>query len=73
VLTIKGEKKEEREEKGENVHTMERSFGCFCRSFTLPSDVEQDKIEAKYKDGVLNLKLPKAESAKKKSLKIEVH
>jgi HSP20 family protein len=72
-LTIKGEKKEEREEKGESIHTMERRFGCFCRSFSLPCDVQQDKIEAKYKDGILNLKLPKAESAKKKSLKIEVH
>jgi HSP20 family protein len=72
-LTIKGEKKEEREEKGESIHTMERRFGCFCRSFNLPCDVQQDKIEAKYKDGILNLKLPKAESAKKKSLKIEVH
>lgn len=71
VLTIKGEKKAEKEEKGEAFHRVERSFGAFSRSFTLPCEVEEDKITAEYKDGVLSLKIPKAESAQKKTIKIE--
>jgi HSP20 family protein len=54
------------------MHRIERSFGAFCRSFTLPSEVQEDKVQATFKDGVLDLKLPKAESAKGKSIKIEV-
>ena len=72
VLTIKGEKKEEREEKGENYHRVERTFGSFSRSFTLPCEVQEDKVEAKYKDGILFLALPKAESSKKKTIPIKV-
>lgn len=72
VLTIKGEKREEKEEKGESMHTVERSFGSFARSFRLPADVVEDKVEAVYKDGVLSMKLPKAESARKKNIKIDV-
>jgi HSP20 family protein len=72
VLTIKGEKKEEREEKGENYHRVERSFGSFSRSFTLPSEVQEDKVEAKYKDGILSLTLPKSESSKKKTIPVQV-
>jgi HSP20 family protein len=72
TLTVKGEKKEEREEKTENMHRIERSFGSFSRSVTLPCEVKEDKIEATFKDGVLNLKLPKAESSKKRSIKIDV-
>jgi HSP20 family protein len=72
VLTIKGEKREEKEEKGESMHTVERSFGSFSRSFRLPTDVVEDKVEAVLKDGVLSMKLPKAESAKKKNIKIDV-
>lgn len=72
VLTISGEKKEEKEEKGENVHRVERSFGSFCRSFTLPGEIQEDKIEAKYKNGILTLTLPKAESSKRKPINIKV-
>ena len=72
TLTVKGEKKEEREEKTENMHRIERSYGSFSRSVTLPCDVKEDKIEANFKNGVLNLKLPKAETSKKKSIKIDV-
>ncbi len=72
VLTIKGEKTEEREEKGENYHRVERSFGSFSRSFTLPCEVQEDNVEAKYKDGVLSLTLPKAESSKKRTIPIKV-
>ncbi len=72
VLTIKGEKREEKEEKGENVHRIERSYGSFSRSFNLPCEVKIDAVEAKFKDGVLSLKLPKTETSKKKSIKINV-
>lgn len=72
VLTIKGEKKEEKEEKGENLYRLERSFGSFARSFRLPCEVQEEKIEAKYKDGVLSLTLPKVESGKKTSIQIKV-
>jgi HSP20 family protein len=73
TLTIKGEKREEREEKTENMHRVERSFGHFSRSITLPCEVKEDSIEASFKNGVLNLKLPKTESSKKKSIKIDVN
>lgn len=72
TLTVKGEKKEEREEKTENMHRIERSFGSFSRSISLPCEIKEDKIEANFKNGVLNLKLPKAESTKKRSIKIDV-
>ena len=72
TLTVKGEKKEEHEEKTENMHCVERSFGSFSRAVTLPCEVKEDKIEATFKDGVLNLKLPKSEPAKKSSIKIDV-
>jgi HSP20 family protein len=69
VLTVKGEKKEEKEE---NYHLVERRYGSFVRSVRLPVDVEEDKIEASYKKGVLKVVLPKTEKAKKKEIKIEV-
>ncbi|MGC8659442.1 MAG: Hsp20/alpha crystallin family protein [Desulfomonilaceae bacterium] len=72
TITVKGEKKEEREEKEENMHRVERSFGVFSRSVALPCDVKQDQIEANFKHGVLNLKLPKADTSKKRSIKIDV-
>jgi len=73
VLTIKGEKKAEHEEKGDNFHRIERSYGSFTRSLSLPCEVQADKVEAGYKNGVLTLKLPKSESCKKKAVKITVH
>lgn len=72
VLTVKGEKKQEREEKTESLYRVERSFGSFSRSFSLPSEVKADQVSATYKDGVLNLKLPKTEPSKKKTIKIDV-
>ncbi len=72
TLVIKGEKREEKEEKEENRHTIERSYGSFCRSFTLPCDVVQDEIQANFRNGVLELKLPKAQHEKKAVRKIEV-
>jgi HSP20 family protein len=72
VLTIKGEKKEKKEDKKKGVHRVERTFGSFSRSFQLPCEVQEDKIEAKFENGVVKLTLPKAEAAKKKSINIAV-
>jgi len=72
LLTIKGEKKQEREEKEENYHLVERSYGAFTRSIQLPKEVQRDKISASYKNGVLKVTLPKSEEAKKKEVKIRV-
>lgn len=72
VLTIKGEKKQEREEKEEDYHLIERSYGSFARSIQLPKGVQSDKIQATYKNGVLKVVLPKSEEAKKKEIKIKV-
>ncbi len=72
ILTIKGEKKQEREEKEENYHLVERSYGSFTRSIQLPGEVQNDKINASYKNGVLKVTLPKSEDAKKKEIKIKV-
>lgn len=72
TLTIKGEKKFEFEEKKKNYHRIERSYGSFQRSFALGIPVKQDKLKAKYKNGVLTIHLPKAEESKEKSVKIDV-
>jgi len=72
VLTLKGEKKEEKEIKKENYHRIERSYGSFQRSITLPTGVQADKAKATYKDGVLTVTIPKVEEAKPKSIKINV-
>jgi HSP20 family protein len=72
ILTIKGEKKQEKEEKEENYHLIERSYGKFVRSVRLPGEVKSAKINASYKDGVLNITLPKSEEAKKKEVKIKI-
>jgi HSP20 family protein len=71
-LTIKGEKKQEKEEKEEGYHLIERSYGSFTRSVRLPKDVQNDKINASFKNGVLKVVLPKSEEAKKKEIKIKV-
>jgi HSP20 family protein len=72
MLTIRGEKKEEKDEKKENYHRVERNYGSFQRSFTLPTAVKNDKIDASYKDGVLIIALPKAEEAKPKQIEVKV-
>jgi len=71
-LTLRGEKKQEREEKEENYHYIERSYGSFTRSVQLPKEVKRDKITASYKNGILKITLPKSEEAKKKEVKIKV-
>ena len=71
VLTIKGEKKSEREEKEENYHLVERSYGSFSRSLAMPAAVDMDKIEAKYDKGVLTITCPKKEEVKPKAIEIK--
>lgn len=72
ILTIRGEKKQEKEIKEDNYHRMERSYGSFQRSFTLPATVKSDKIDAGFKDGILTISLPKAEEAKPKQIEVKV-
>jgi HSP20 family protein len=72
VLTIKGEKQEEKEEKKKDYYLQERSFGSFERSFGIPEGVDADKIEASFKKGVLTVMLPKRPEAQKPVKKIEV-
>ncbi|HUL09711.1 MAG TPA: Hsp20/alpha crystallin family protein [Candidatus Acidoferrum sp.] len=72
VLTIKGEKKEEKEEKTKNYHLSERRYGAFQRSFQLPSGVAKDRIEARFQKGVLTVTLPKTPEAQKREQKIEI-
>ena len=68
VLTITGERKFEKEEKGKKYHRVERGYGSFTRSFTLPEGAASDKISAEYKDGVLKVHLTKSAEAKPKSM-----
>jgi HSP20 family protein len=72
VLTIKGEKQEEKEEKQKDYYMRERSFGSFERSFGVPDGVDADKIEASFKKGVLTVTLPKSEQAQKSEKKIAI-
>ena len=72
MLTITGEKKQEKEEKEADYHVIERSYGAFTRSVQLPKEVQHDKISASYKNGILKITLPKSEEAKKKEIKIKV-
>ncbi|MGQ0811758.1 MAG: Hsp20/alpha crystallin family protein [Nitrospiraceae bacterium] len=72
VLTIHGERRQEKEEKGKKYHRVERSYGSFIRSFMLPDQVEGVEVKAEFKDGVLNLHLPKSEKAKPKSIEVKV-
>lgn len=70
VLTIKGEKKTGSEDK--KRHRIECSYGSFIRSFTLPQSVNHENVEAEYKDGILNLRIPKAEAIKPKQIEVKV-
>ena len=72
VLTITGERKYEKEEKGKKYHRVERAYGSFMRSFTLPEDAEGSKVSAECKDGLLKVHLPKSEKAKPKSIEVKV-
>jgi HSP20 family protein len=72
VLTIQGERKQEKEDKGSRFHRVERSYGSFIRSFTLPVDVAEDQLKAEFKDGMLLVHLPKTEKSKPKAIEVKV-
>jgi HSP20 family protein len=73
VLTLRGERKFDKEEKAQGYHRIERSFGAFARYFSLPETVDPEKVKAEYKNGVLTVSLAKKELAKPRSIKVEVH
>ena len=70
VLTIRGERRSESEKEGRTFHRMERSYGQFVRSFTLPNNVDRDSIKASFNNGLLEVDLPKREEAKPRQIKI---
>ncbi len=70
LLTIRGEKKQEAEERSERLHRYERSYGSFERAFVLPSSVDGEKISAEYRDGVLTVLVPKAERARPREIPV---
>lgn len=72
VLTMQGERKQEKEEKGKKFHRVERYYGSFLRTFTVPDNVDDTKVRAEFKDGVLNVHLPKTEKAKPKAIDVKV-
>lgn len=72
VLTISGERKSEQRDENKNYYRIERSSGSFSRSFTLPAEIDSEKISAEFKDGVLKVTMPKTEEAKVVEKKIEV-
>jgi HSP20 family protein len=72
VLTISGERKFEKEEKDKKYHRVERSYGSFARSFTLPTDGDAQKVHAEFKDGVLKVHVTKSEAARPKQIEVKV-
>jgi len=72
TLTIKGEKKKEEEIKDEKYYRSERSYGSFMRTLELPTDVQSDKVQATFKNGILEVRIPKTEEAKAKEIKVKI-
>lgn len=72
VLCIEGERKREGEEKDKKYHRVERAYGCFFRSFSLPDDVEGQKVRADFKEGLLSVHVPKSEKAKPRAIEVKV-
>lgn len=72
TLTIEGERKQEKEEKGQKFHRIERQYGSFVRRFTMPAEVDEAKVKAAFADGVLNVTLPKAVAAVVKPVEVKV-
>ena len=73
TLTVKGERKFEKEQKEENFHRIERRYGSFFRAFTLPTTVETETIDAKYENGVLKLELKKKPEAQPRQIKVNIN
>jgi HSP20 family protein len=72
VLTISGERKFEKEDKGVRYHRVERSYGYFARSFSLPEDADPEKVSAEFKDGILKVHVAKSEKARPKQIEVKV-
>ena len=72
LLTLKGERKEEKETKEKNYYASERFYGSFTRTIELPTEIKADQVKATYKDGVLEITLPKTESARVKQINVEI-
>lgn len=72
VLTIQGQRRQEKDEKTTKYHRIERSYGTFFRSFSLPDQVNESGVKAEFKDGVLNLHIPKSEKAKPRAIEVKV-
>jgi HSP20 family protein len=72
VVSIQGERKQEKEEKDKKFHRVERSYGSFLRTFSLPSNIDDAKVQAQFKDGLLTVRLPKSASAKPKTVEVKV-
>ena len=72
VLTIEGERKSEKEEKGKTFHRIEREHGQFMRRFVVPTEIDEARIVAEFKDGVLNVRMPKSTTAKPKAIDVKV-
>jgi HSP20 family protein len=72
ILSISGERKFEKEEKNKRYHRVERSYGSFLRTFTLPDDADADKVNAEFKDGVLRVHVAKSEHARPKQIEVKV-
>ncbi|HLK18508.1 MAG TPA: Hsp20/alpha crystallin family protein [Bryobacteraceae bacterium] len=73
TLSLKGERKFEREEKNKGFHRLERSYGSFVRYFTVPETVDSENVKADFQNGVLTVTLPKKEIAKPKAIKVQVN
>ncbi len=72
ILTLQGERKQEKEEKGKKFHRIERSYGTFLRTFTVPSDADEAKVAADFKEGILRVHLPKTEKPRPKAIDVKV-
>jgi len=71
-LTIQGERRHEKEEKGKKFHRVERAYGAFSRSFEIPEHIDHEKVKAEFKEGMLTVHLPKTEQAKTKAIEVKV-
>ena len=73
VLSIEGERHQEKEESGKKFHRTERYHGTFCRSFTLPENVDIDHLDATFKDGLLTIEMPKLEKSESPQIEVKIH